>query len=250
MASMDTADAKRLMAELQETAGELQRELHALAAAAERLTPVTVEDEKRAVKLILAANGAVESLELHEDWRERIPEPTLGAVVTGCYQQALNERTGNFMQGYAEHGESDAAQAVAQVPAPEPVTLGDPSVQWGVEARDQLREAYEAAEAQQQEFIADRAAKARQVRDGVNASKTVVVTRQGETITAVQVDERWVKNTNDGVIEREIVRAMNGVMAMAARERENKFDGFPAIEQLMKLAHSPNEMMRRMGAIR
>ncbi|MFD5213702.1 hypothetical protein [Microbacterium sp. NPDC058345] len=248
--SMDMADANRLMAELQETAAELQRELRALSAASGELTAVTVEDEKKAVKLTLAKNGAVEALVLDEDWRDTIGEESLGLVVTTCYRSALEQRIGQWMKSYTENAEETAANADVTVPKPAPVQLGDPSADWAVEGREQLRAMYDAADAEQQDFLAHRAQRARQTRDGVNAAKTVTVTREGDTLTAVTLDERWVRNTNDGVIEREIVKAMNGVMAMAARERENKYEGFPAIEQLAKIAHNPRELMRRMGAIR
>lgn len=248
--NLDQADAHRLMAELQETAAELQRELRALASASEGLTPVTIEDEKKAVSLTLARNGAVEKLALHQDWRDRIGEDALALVVTTCYQRALEQRAGLWMKAFSENAETAAAQADVTVPQPAPVQLGDPSSDWGIEGREQLRAMYDAADAEQQAFLADRAQRARQNRDGVNATKTVTVTRQGDTITTVSLDERWVRNTNDSVIEREIVSAMNGVMAMAARERENKFEGFPAIEQIVKLGHNPRELMRRMGAIR
>ncbi|MFD5224375.1 hypothetical protein ACFWHT_02000 [Microbacterium sp. NPDC058342] len=248
--NLDMADANRLMAELQETAAELQRELRALASASGELTPVTVQDEKKAVTLTLARNGAVESLALDEDWRDRIGEDALAFTVSTCYRNALEQRAGQWMKAYAENAEQAAADAEVSVPRPAPVQLGDPSADWGIEGREQLRAMYDAADAEQQDFLAHRAQRARQARDGVNSSKTVTVTREGDTITAVKLDERWVRNTNDVVIEREIVSAMNGVMAMAARERENKYEGFPAIEQIAKLGHNPRELMRRMGAIR
>ncbi len=247
---MDMADASRLMAELQETAAELQRELRALSAASDEMTSVTVEDEKRAVKLTLARNGAVEAIVLDEDWRDTIGEESLGLVVSTCYRSALEQRIGLWMKAYTENAEEAIATANVPVPMPAPVELGDPSADWAIEGREQLRAMYDAADAEQQDFLAHRAQRARQARDGVNSSKTIAVTREGDTITAVTLDERWVRNTNDSVIEREIVAAMNGVMAMAARERENKYEGFPAIEQLAKIGHNPSELMRRMGAIR
>lgn len=248
MVSMDMADADRLMAELRQTAGELQRELRALASASEQLTAITVEDAKGAVALTIAANGSVESLRLDEDWRDTIGEESLGLAVSSCYQDAIAQRSAQWMKAYSESG--DQKGEATPIPAPEPVQLGDPSSSWGIEAREELREMYAAADAEQEEFLAHRARRARQARDGVNATKTVTVTREGDTITAVKVDERWVRNTNDEVIEKEIVRAMNNVMAMSARERQNKYEGFPAIEQLAKIAHNPHELMRRMGAIR
>jgi DNA-binding protein YbaB len=84
----------------------------------------------------------------------------------------------------------------------------------------------------------------------VNSSKTVIVSRRGATITGVTLDERWVRNTDDSVIEREIVRAMNNVMAMAASERQNAYEGFPAVQRLMEMTKDPREMLRRMGSIR
>lgn len=249
MVSLDMADAKRLMAELQQTAGELQQELRALASASEQLTAITVKDEQGAVSLTLAANGAVESLTLDEDWRDTIGEESLGLAVSSCYQDAIAQRAGQFMKSYSETSDSDV-EGATPIPTPEPVQLGDPSSPWGIEEREKLRDMYAAADAEQKDFLAHHAQRARQSRDGVNAAKTITVTREGDTISAVKVDERWVRNTNDGVIEKEIVRAMNNVMAMAARERQNKFDGFPAIEQLTKIGHNPQELMRRMGAIR
>lgn len=247
MVSLDMADANRLMAELQQTAGELQRELRTLASASEQLTPITVKDEQEAVSLTLAANGAVQSLTLDEDWRDTIGEESLGLAVSSCYQDALAQRAGQWLKAYSETTDHEGG---SPMPAPEPVELGNPSSAWGLEGREQLREMYAAADAEQQDFLAHRAQRARQARDGVNSAKTITVTREGDTITAVKLDERWVRNTNDGVIEQEIVRALNNVMAMSARERENKYEGFPAIEQLTKIAHNPHELMRRMGAIR
>jgi len=248
--NMEMADASRLMAELQETAAELQREMRALQSASSELTPITVEDEKRAVKLTLARNGAVEALVLDEDWRDSVGEESLGFTISTCYQRALEQRIAQWMNGYAENADQAIADADVTIPKPAPVELGDPGADWAVEGREKLRALFDAAEAQQEDFLAHHARKARQTRDGVNASKTVTVTRQGATITGLTLDERWVRNTNDGVIEREIVNAMNNVMAMAARERENKYEGFPAIEELRKIAHDPRELMRRMGAIR
>ena len=248
--NLDMADANRLMAELRETAAELQHELRALGDASKELTPVTVEDEKKAVKLTLAANGAVETLALDEDWRDKIGEETLGLAVSSCYQHAIEQRAGQWMKAYSENAEKDVAEPDVAEPAPEPVELGDPSSDWGAEGREQLRAMYDAANAEQEKFLAHHARRAREERDGVNSAKTVIVTREGDTITAVTLDERWVRNTNDSVIEREIISALNGVMAMAAHERENKYEGFPAIQQLAEVGHSPRELMRRMGAIR
>jgi DNA-binding protein YbaB len=248
MVSMDMADANRLMAELRQTAGELQRELRALATASEQLTPITVKDERGAITLSLDAKGSVQSLLLDEDWRDTIGEGSLGLAISSCYQDAISQRSAQWMKAYSEN--ADQKGEATPLPAPQPVQLGDPSSSWGIEGREKLRELYAAADAEQQDFLAHRAQRARQQRDGVNSTKTVTVTREGDTITAVKVDERWVRNTNDEVIEREIVRAMNNVMAMSARERENKYEGFPAIEELAKIAHNPHELMRRMGAIR
>lgn len=248
MVSMEMADANRLMAELRQTAGELQRELRALATASEQLTPITAKDERGAVTLSLAANGSVQSLLLDEDWRDTLGEGALGLAISSCYQDAIGQRSAQWMKAYSES--ADQQGEATPIAAPEPVQLGDPSSTWGIEGREKLRELYEAADAEQHDFLAHRAQRARQPRDGVNATKTVTVTREGDTITAVTLDERWVRNTNDEVIEKEIVRAMNNVMSMSARERENKYEGFPAIEQLAKIAHNPHELMRRMGAIR
>lgn len=247
MVSLDMADANRLMAELRETAGELQREMRALVSASEQLTPITVKDDKGAVTLTLEANGSVKTLELDEDWRDTIGEETLGLTISSCYQDALAQRTGNWMKAYSEAADEGEA---TPLPEPRPVELGDPSSAWGIEGREQLRAMYAAAEAEQDTFIAHRKQRARQARDGVNAAKTVTVTREGDTISAIKLDERWVRNTNDGVIEQEVVRAMNNVMAMSAKDRENKYKGFPAIEQLMSVGNNPQELMRRMGAIR
>lgn len=248
--NLDMADAGRLMAELQESAAELQRELTALTAASNEMAPVTVEDEKKAVKLTLASNGSVEALRLDDDWRDKIEEETLGFAVTGCYRRALDERIGRWMKTYSETAEKAAAEADVSFPPLPAVQLGDPSADWAIEGREQLRDLYDAAEAEQQAFVDHRGRRARQARDGVNASKTVTVTRTGESVTDIRLDERWVRNTDDNVIEREIVKAINGVMALAARERENKYEGFPAIEQLTKIGNNPTEMMRRMGVIR
>ena len=248
--SMEMTDAARLMAELQETAAELQREMQALSAATAEMTPVTVEDDKKAVKLTLAKSGAVDALVLDEDWRDKIGEESLGLTVSSVYQRALEQRIGDWMKAYTDHADEVIAEADVRTPTLPQVKLGDPSADWAVEGREKLRAMYDAAEAEQQDFIEHRRRRARQERDGVNAAKTVIVTRQGDTITGVTLDERWVRNTNDEVIEREIVKAMNGVMAMAAQERQNKYEGFPAIEQLSKLGHNPTELMRRMGAIR
>lgn len=247
--SVDMADANRLMAELRETAAELQRELRALSAASSAMTPITVEDDKKAVSLTLAPNGAVTAIVLDEDWRDAIGEEALGLTVTTCYRTALEGRIGQWMKAYTDDADA-ASDDDLSVPAPAPVQLGDPSAEWALEGREQLRALYDAADAEQQDFLQHRAQRARQARDAVNSSKTVTVTREGDTITAVTLDERWVRNTNDSVIEREIVSAMNGVMAMAARERENKYEGFPAIAQLAQIGHNPTELMRRMGAIR
>lgn len=190
----------------------------------------------------------MQSIALDEDWRDSIGEESLGLAVSACYQDALAQRAGQWMKSYSETSASE--DDAAPMPQPAPVQLGDPSSAWGLEGREKLREMYAAADAEQQAFLAHRAQRARQPRDGVNAAKTVAVTREGDTITAVKVDDRWVRNTDDAVIEQEIVRAMNNVMAMSARERENKYEGFPAIEQLAKIAHDPQELMRRMGAIR
>jgi DNA-binding protein YbaB len=224
--------------------------MRALSAASSDMTPVTVEDEKKAVKITLATNGGVESLALDEDWRDKIDEEALGLTVTTCYRTALETRVAQWMQSYTDNAEQVAADADVSVPTPAPVELGDPSAAWAVEGREQLRAMYDAADAEQEAFLTHRAQRARQARDGVNSAKTVTVTREGDTITNVALDPRWVKNTNDGVIEGEIVKAMNGVMAMAARERENKYEGFPAIEQLAQMAHNPSDLMRRMGVIR
>jgi len=248
--NLDMADAGRLMAELQETAAELQRELTALTAASDEMIPVTVEDEKKAVKLTLARNGAVEALVLDEDWRDKIGEESLAAAVSSCYRRALEERIGRWMRSYTEAAENGSANANVTVPPLPAVKLGDPSADWALEGREQLRAMYDAAAAEQQAYVEHRGQRARQARDGVNASKTVTVTRTGDTVTDVKLDERWVRNTDDNVIEREIVKAINGVMALAARERENKYEGFPAIEQLTKIGHNPTELMRRMGVIR
>lgn len=243
-------DMRKLIAELQQDAAELQRELRGLAAASDALVPVTVDDEQGVVRLTLATNGTVEALALDEDWRDVIGEEALGATVTACYQNAFNQRIGAWMKGYAENSEQAAADADVRLPVPAPVQLGDPSASWAQEGREQLRALYEAADAEQDAFVQRQGERARQPRDGVNSAKTVRVTREGGSVTRVALDERWLRNTNDAVIEQEIVRAINGAMALAERERENKFEGFPAIEEIMRIGKDPAEMMRRMGSIR
>src|SRR5690606_24535820 len=103
----------------------------------------------------------------------------------------------------------------------------------------------------QREAYLDKAnQKAGEARGAVNSTKTVVVSRRGSTITGVALDERWVRNANDSAIEREIVRAMNNVMGMAAHDRQNAYEGFPAVQRLMEMTKDPREMLRRMGSIR
>jgi DNA-binding protein YbaB len=243
-------DIRKLMAELQQDAADLQRELRGLAAASEALVPVTVQDEQNVVTLTLATNGTVESLVLDEDWRDEIGEEALAAAVTWCYQAAFNQRIGTWLQGSADNSEKAAAEADIPPVVPAPVQLGDPTTTWAQEGREQLRALYEAADAEQGAFVQRQAERARQPRDGVNRAKTVAVTREGGSITRVTLDERWVRTANDSVIEREIVRAINGVLTIAENERESRFEGFPAIEEIMKVGTNPTEMMRRMGAIR
>ena len=72
----------------------------------------------------------------------------------------------------------------------------------------------------------------------------------GDYLHIVDLDAAFTGEQRNLDSVREIVKAMNGVMAMAAQERQNKYEGFPAIEQLSKLGHNPTELMRRMGAIR
>lgn len=243
---MDMADAGRLMAELRETAAELQRELRSVATAAEQMTPVTVEDDRKAVKLTLAKNGAVEALVLDEDWRDTIGEAGLGAVVSLCYQTALGKRFDQLMGGFEEQDEDDTP---VTIPAPQ-FTLGDPTTSSAAEARSEILEAIDEARDQREAYLEKVNQRGSQVRDAVNSAKTVTVSRRGTTITGITLDERWVRNTNDGIIEREIVRAMNNVMVMAASDRQNTYEGFPAVQRLMEMTRDPQEMLRRMGSIR
>lgn len=241
------ADANRLMAELRESAADLQRELRAVATATEQLTPVTVEDDAKAVKLTLAKNGAVESLVLDEDWRETIGEDNLGASVSMCYQTALGKRFDQLMNGVEEQPEDDTRIAI---PAPAPVELGDPTTSSAAEGRSDILDAIHQARDQREAYLAKVNQRGSEVRDAVNAAQTVMVSRRGTTITAVDVDDRWVRNADDSVIEREIVRAMNNVMAMSNRDRQNPYEGFPAVERLMEMTKDPREMLRRMGSVR
>ncbi|MGB3376002.1 MAG: hypothetical protein WBA87_12805 [Microbacterium sp.] len=244
--SLDMADAGRLMTELRESAAELQRELRAVATAAEQLTPVTVEDDEKAVKLTLAKNGAVEALVLDEDWRDKIGEESLGASVSLCYQTALGQRLDQMMSAVDEQPDDDTRIAT---PAPA-FALSDPTTASAEEGRSSILDAIHQARDQREAYLDKVNQKGLEARDAVNSAKTVVVSRRGATITGVALDERWVRNANDGVIEREIVRAMNNVMGMAARDRQNTYEGFPAVQRLMEMTKDPREMLRRMGSIR
>lgn len=245
--SLDMADAGRLMAELRESAAELQRELRAVATAAEEMTPVTVEDDEKAVKLTLAKNGSVEALVLDEDWRDKIGEETLGASVTLCYQTALGKRLEQMLVAVDAQPEDDSPVAI---PEPAPVTLGDPTTASAEEARSSILDAIHQAKDQREAYLAKVNQKGAEARDAVNSAKTVVVSRRGTTITGVALDERWVRNADDSVIEREIIRAMNNVMTMAAHDRQNTYEGFPAVQRLMDMTKDPREMLRRMGSVR
>jgi DNA-binding protein YbaB len=240
------ADADRLMTELRESAAELQREIRAVATAAEQLMPVTVEDDEKAVKLTLAKNGAVEALVLDEDWRDKIGEESLGAAVSLCYQTALGKRLDQMMTAVDEQPEDDTRIAT---PAPA-FTLGDPTTASAEEGRSSILDAIHQARDQREAYLDKVNQRGIQPRDAVNSAKTVVVSRRGATITGVALDERWVRNANDGVIEREIVRAMNNVMAMSNRDRQNTYEGFPAVQRLMEMTKDPREMLRRMGCVR
>jgi len=245
--SLDMADAGRLMTELRESAAELQRELRAVATAAEHLTPVTVEDDEKAVKLTLAKSGAVEALVLDEDWRDKIGEESLGAAVSLCYQTALGLRLDQMMTAVDEQPDDDTRIAT---PAPAPFTLGDPTTASAEEGRSSILDAIHQARDQREAYLDKANQKAGEARGAVNSTKTVVVSRRGSTITGVALDERWVRNANDSAIEREIVRAMNNVMGMAAHDRQNAYEGFPAVQRLMEMTKDPREMLRRMGSIR
>ena len=245
--SLEMADAGRLMAELRESAAELQRELRAVGTAAQQLTAVTVEDDEKAVTLTLAKNGAVEALVLDEDWRDRIGEESLGASVTLCYQTALGKRLDQMMTAVDAQPDDDTPVAT---PAPAPFTLGDPTTTSAEEGRSSILDVIHQARDQREAYLATVNQKGGEARDAVNSAKTVVVSRRGATITGVSLDERWVRNTNDSVIEREIVRAMNNVMTMSARDRQNTYEGFPAVQRLMEMTKDPREMLRRMGSVR
>lgn len=245
--SLEMADAGRLMAELRESAADLQRELRAVATAAQQMTPVTVEDDEKAVKLTLAKNGAVEALVLDEDWRDKIGEEMLGASVSLCYQTALGKRLDQMMTAVDEQPRDDTRIAT---PAPEPVTLGDPTTASAAEGRSDILDAIHQARDQRGAYLDKVNQRGLEARDAVNSAKTVIVSRRGSTITGVTLDERWVRNANDSVIEREIVRAMNNVMAMSNRDRQNPYEGFPAVQRLMEMTKDPREMLRRMGSVR
>ncbi|MDT0156128.1 hypothetical protein Q9R19_00645 [Microbacterium sp. ARD32] len=247
MVSLDMADANRLLAELRESAAEMQRELRAVATATEQMTAVTVEDDKKAVKLTLARNGAVEALVLDEDWRDTIGEENLGASVSMCYQTALGKRFDQLLSGVEEQPDDDARIAI---PASAPAPLGDPTTASAEEGRSSIQHAVDQARDQREAYLAKVNQRGSEVRDAVNSAQTVMVTRRGATITGVAVDDRWVRNADDAVIEREIVRAMNNVMTMSARDRQNAYEGFPAVQRLMEMTKDPREMLRRMGSIR
>src|SRR5690606_14124129 len=200
--SLDMADAGRLMTELRESAAELQRELRAVATAAEHLTPVTVEDDEKAVKLTLAKSGAVEALVLDEDWRDKIGEESLGAAVSLCYQTALGLRLDQMMTAVDEQPDDDTRSAT---PAPATFTLGDPTTASAEEGRSSILDAIHQARDQREAYLDKANQKAGEARGAVNSTKTVVVSRRGSTITGVALDERWVRNANDSAIEREIV---------------------------------------------
>ncbi|SJN46200.1 hypothetical protein FM104_14660 [Microbacterium esteraromaticum] len=245
--NLDMADAGRLMAELRESAANLQRELRAVATAADELTPVTVEDDEKAVKLTLAKNGSVEALVLDEDWRDKIGEESLGASVSMCYQTALGKRLDQMMTAVDEQPEDDTR---ITTPPPAPFTLGDPTTASAEEGRSNILDAIHQARDQREAYLAKVNQKGSEARAAVNSAKTVIVSRRGPAITGVALDERWVRNANDGMIEREIVRAMNNVMAMSNRDQQNTYEGFPAVQRLMDMTKDPREMLRRMGSVR
>lgn len=245
--SLEMADAGRLMTELRESAAGLQQELRAVATAVEQLTPVTVEDDGKAVKLTLAKNGAVEALVLDEDWRDKIGEENLGTTVSLCYQTALGKRLDQMMTAVDEQPQDDTRVAT---PAPAPFILGDPTSAAAEEGRSSILDVIHQARDQREAYLDNVNQKNSEARNAVNAAKSVIVSRRGSTITGVALDERWVRNANDGVIEREIVRAMNNVMAMAAHDRQNTYEGFPAVQRLMEMTKDPREMLRRMGSVR
>lgn len=251
MAAQSMGDERaQLTRNLDEIAGRLAQLREAVQPAADAIRrTINGEDGEGAVEVVLAPDGKVESLHLDQDWRELVGEEGVEAAMLEAYRAAEASRMSDWTDAVAE-GEREGSDHPSARPAPVPVEPGDPSTP---EAGEQARMMFDVLRGARTELASFRAQLQRQVErqtETTTPDSAVRVRRNGQMVVGIDIDERWLANSRDSMIERTVVQALRSSADDSQLQPDEALANYPSLSAMQAMGSDPDELLRRLGVTR
>lgn len=251
MAAQSMGDEQaRLKQNLDEIAGRLATLREAVRPASDAIRrTINGEDGEGAVELVLAPDGRVESLHLDEDWRELVGEEGLEEAMLQAYRAAEASRMSDWTDAVAE-GEREATGESSARPVPPQKEPGDPSTP---EAGEQARIMFDVLRGARAELASFRAQLQQQVERQSETStpdRAVRVRRDGQMVVGIDIDDRWLANSSDSMIERTVVQALRASAEDSEFDPDEALANYPSLSAMQALGSDPDQLLRRLGVTR
>jgi hypothetical protein len=233
------------LTELQRSAQALSRQL---AQGRQALTEASAKDPTEALRVRLADDGRVNSVEIMTDWRRRLSPEDLGPAVVSTLQQAGQRRLEAWADAVGRPVDPAEGMDVVVVPsgdlAPAAEGLGDPSA--ATYARNLFYVLHDVS-ARWPDLEADLLQRAQEATEGHDAHRHVVVTLTGDQLTGVVVDSAWAGSATPTEVGASITAAIRSAYAAVDERAASSVKNAWPFNELDRMAGDPMQMLANLG---
>lgn len=239
----DLAVLRRLQGEAADLAAQLSAAGEAAAG------EFTGRDPDRVVEVVIGAGGDPVSMQVSPAWRRALSGKDLGAAVVAAVNSAAEARLTAWAASITNQP-SAAAGPSRPAHVGGSADIGDPSSRQSQLALRELFDVIGEATARLPELTRATEVAATSPVISTNAMRTVRVTATGGTVTAVDIDDQWLRTAQPDRISTGLRDALTVSAGAAAEARDKALDGGPELDRLRRLTASPETLLREIGLVR
>ncbi|MEV0156725.1 YbaB/EbfC family nucleoid-associated protein [Micromonospora sp. NPDC050686] len=232
------------IAELDHLHRQAQALTRRLAAGDREAAEVSARDTHEVVRVALAADGRIDSVEVFPEWERRIGADDLGPAIVEAADEAARRRAQAWVHGVTQQP-TDDADGPGAGPGPSAADLTDPvddsAVNYARGLFYVLRDSF--ARLDELESEARRAAMATSTAGDPDGR--VRVTLAGERLSAVTVDEEWLGSADAEQVGAAVTQAVR--QAYAERADATPLRGSWPYNELDRMAGDPAQLLANLG---